>query len=289
MLPIRSLSSLIFSLVLLPLVLLPIVVGCSRSAESLDKLQSQILEDIGKQGGNSLKSVVCSPKNGDKPLQCLGILESGSGFDIEIKQQEDQAYEWNVPSIKGLLNMLQVQTAIQDELRQDVGETTLNCGGEQKYKAVKAGDSFDCQLTITKPVSIAQKPPAQEAKAETKAPTAAKDTAGNQAQTKSSLPPTKIAVTILPSGDVNWQKVLPEEKKATKSASDPTTKAGQESANKATQETTTKASDNPADSTKPSPNQAASNQEANSAAKPESAAKSADDFLNQAGATDDFD
>jgi hypothetical protein len=268
---------------LLPCLLLPVTIGCSRSAASLEKLQSQILEDIVKQGGNSLKSVVCSSKEGEKLPQCLGILASGSGVDIEVKQKDDQSYEWNIPSVKGLLNMLQVQTVIQDELRKGVGEITLNCGGNQKYKDAKPGDMFDCQLTITQPVAIAQKPLPNGTKTSSDEAKSTDSTTSPKDETllKPVPPPTKVAITILPSGDVNWQKVVPENKKAIKTNDKAApAKTGDD---KSTNDTKTQLPEESID-TKMSPKT-----ELVPANSSSGSAKSADDFLNQAGATDDFE
>jgi hypothetical protein len=277
----RSIQSSLY--LILPFALLPVMFGCSRSAESLEKLQSQILEDIVKQGGNSLKSVVCSTKEDEKLPQCLGVLISGSGVDIEVKQKEDQSYEWNIPSIKGLLNMLQVQTLIQDELRQDMGDTTLNCGGDQKYKEAKPGDTFDCQLTITKPVTIAPKPSAKDTKADSAAKSLDGTDSKDKTPSKPATPPAKIAITILPSGDVNWQKVVPEDQKTIKPGNDEISKA---------KPNNEQAKNEPKDPQSQSPEASTDTKtppqtEPNPASP--AAAKSADDFLNQSGATDDFE
>jgi hypothetical protein len=276
----------------LSLVSLSVLISCGNSSEYLEKLQTQIQQEVSKQGGNSLKSVICAaaPK-ADQPPQCVGVLDSGSGFDIEVQQKEDKSYNWKIPSVNGLLNMVQVQTTIQDGLKAAVGEGSLDCGATQAYRAVKPGESFDCQFKPNQPTEAAKTEvtKAEAAKTEAAKTEAAKvkDAAKDQktAPIKLSNQPEKVVVTILPSGDVNWQRITPivATGKPDAKAADPSNPA------KANSKSDKLAGDAQTESTsQSSADKAVANQKSTTGQPAPEAAKSADDFLNQAGATDDF-
>jgi hypothetical protein len=245
---------------LLGFIALSMLTSCGNSSAYFETLQTQIQADVVKQGGNSLKSVICSPPEGEKALNCTGLLESGSGFDIAVEQKEDKSYAWNIPSVKGLLNMLQIQTAIKAGLQPEVGEVSLDCGGDQTYRSAKPGESFECQL--------------KKDQSSTTAKTSPKDAGKTPTQ------PEKVVVTIMPSGDISWQRTLPLNAKLdvvkgdAKAAIAPT---GSKDAKSSIE--TPKKPDGAEASTPPT----------SPIGQPApAAAKSADDFLNQSGATDDF-
>jgi hypothetical protein len=257
---------------LLGFIALSMLTSCGNSSAYLETLQTQIQADVVKQGGNSLKSVICSPSEGAKPPNCTGLLESGSGFDIAVQQKEDKSYAWDIPSVKGLLNMLQIQTAIKAGLQPEVGEVSLDCGGDQAYRAAKPGESFECQLKKNQPSATPKASP--------------KDTKDPKDAGKTPTQPEKVVVTIMPSGDISWQRTLPlnaklgdiklgDSKVGDSKLGDP--KSGSKDAK------------SPIETPKKPDGAEAITPPASSTGQPApAAAKSADDFLNQSGATDDF-
>ncbi len=189
-----------------------LISGCSPSSnKAIESLQTKILEDVVSKGGNSLKSVICpaeAPKA--ETLTCTGILESGNGFDIPVKSEgENQA--WEIVSIKGLLNMAQLQSAIQSGLTTELGTATIDCGTSTPYKVAKPGEQFECQVTGTKPAAT-KDPKATDTKdAKDPKATEVKTTDPKDAKAQAAKPE-KVVVTIASSGDISWQRVLPEGK-----------------------------------------------------------------------------
>jgi hypothetical protein len=268
---------------LLGFIALSMLTSCGNSAAYLETLQTQIQADIVKQGGNSLKSVVCLPPNGEKPLECTGTLESGSGFDIPVEQKEDKSYSWNIPSVKGLLNMLQIQTAIKAGLQSEVGEVSLDCGGDQTYRSAKPGESFECQLKKdqSSTTATAKTPPT-----DAKDPKDAKDSKDAKDAGKTPAQPEKVVVTIMPSGDISWQRTLPLNAKLGDTKSGDLKSGDLKSGDP---KSGSKDAKSPIETPKKPDAAEGSTPTASPTGQPApAAAKSADDFLNQSGATDDF-
>lgn len=224
-------------------------VGCTRSLEPA-KIEEAIKSEVVKQGGGSLKSVICPnqirPQAGSS-FECVGVLDSGNGFVIPVKQQDDRGtLVWDVPSVRGLINMAKLQTEFERGLKSEIGQASIDCGTTHPYRAVKPGESFECKLIkrdAAKAASIGAEPASEKA-----TPNAIESA-------------DVVQVTIQPSGDINWQRLIkvPDPKAST-------------------------AKDSPTPKPSPSPE-----------AKPEAtiapsapAGKSAEDFLKQPGAADDF-
>jgi hypothetical protein len=194
--------------------------GCTPSSnKAIESLQSKILEDVVSQGGSSLKSVVCPPdQEKAASFTCTGILESGKGFDIAVKSQEGQNYAWEIVSINGLLNMSQIQAAIQSGLATEISAAKIDCGTTTTYKATKPGEQFECQVAGTKPAASdktsdkASDKKADDAKPTDAKPTNAKPTDAKSTETKSASISGKVVVTIASSGDISWQRITPEGK-----------------------------------------------------------------------------
>jgi hypothetical protein len=186
-----------------------LISGCSpASNKAIESLQTKILEDVVSKGGNSLKSVICpaAPPKAET-LTCTGILESGNGFDIPVKS-EGENHAWEIVSIKGLLNMAQLQSAIQSGLTAELGTATIDCGTSTPYKVAKPGEQFECQVTGTK-TDATKDPKATDTKDAKATEVKAPDTKDAKAK---ATKPEKIVVTIASSGDISWQRVLPEGK-----------------------------------------------------------------------------
>jgi hypothetical protein len=195
--------------------------GCTPSSnKAIESLQAKILEDVVSQGGSSLKSVVCpSDQQKAASFTCTGILESGRGFDIAVKSQEGQNYAWEIVSISGLLNMSQIQAAIQSGLATEISAVKIDCGTTTTYKATKPGEQFECQVAGTKPAASdkasdkkADDARPTEAKPTDAKPTDAKSADAKSTETKSTKISGKVVVTIASSGDISWQRLTPEGK-----------------------------------------------------------------------------
>jgi hypothetical protein len=178
--------------------------GCgSTSNSAIESLQTKILEDVVSQGGNSLKSVICPADQAKaESLTCTGVLASGNGFDIAVKSQAGENHVWEITSINGLLNMAQLQAAIQSGLTAELGSATIDCGTSTTYKATQPGEQFECQVTGTKPPADAKNSDAKKADA--------KKADADSSKTKGPKPE-KVVVTIA-AGNISWQRILPEGK-----------------------------------------------------------------------------
>lgn len=228
-----------------------LLTACSKTLDD-DRIAQSIQQDVIKQGGVSLKNVTC-PKNvkleAGQAFECIGETDTGYTFTIPVKQQDDQSNVlWDVPNAKGLLNLAKFETIVQESVQSEIGSRPVIHCGGT-YKAVKPGQTFECAVEV-KP---ALKPQASDKKAQ----------AGTlkTVPVKSSKPDT-ILVTIDPESNVNWQRVVPGALNPTPAKS-PTTKAAS--------------------------SKTAGVQTATTSAKPAPPAKSsAEDFLNQPGAADDF-
>jgi hypothetical protein len=175
--------------------------GCGQSNSAIESLQTKILEDVVSQGGDSLKSVICPADQAKaESFTCTGVLASGNGFDIAVKSQAGENHVWEIVSINGLLNMAQLQTAIQSGLTAELGNATIDCGTSKTYKATQPGEQFECQVSGTKP-------PADAKTADTKTTNPPK-TEADPSKTKGPKPE-KVVVTIA-AGSISWQRILPE-------------------------------------------------------------------------------
>ena len=240
----------------LPVCLLFCTLALASCGKTLDttKIEDTIRDSVINQGGTSLKSVICP--NDVKPMpgqgfECVGVLESGAGVAIAVTQQDDQGKVlWDVPSVKGLLNMAKLQALFQEGLQKEGGQVRVDCGSNP-YRPAKPGEVFDCKvlkqdskLAGTKPTSLTAKP----------------------------SQPDTIQVKVDLSGDVSWQPLIPVQV-----AQSPTSTSSSKTASAQTASAQPEKAGSPAS---PVP-------ETRPAAPP--AEKSAEDFLNQPGAADDFE
>lgn len=275
-----------------PIMLSGVLIGltaCSGGGLQGERIAQAIQDDVIKQGGTSLKAVTC-PKNikpeAGSTFDCIGEIDTGYTFTIPVKQNDDKGnVVWDVPNAKGLLNVPKLQTLIQDALQSELGaRPVVECGGT--YKPIKAGQTFDCKLDYKKPDpkqdskdgKAGDKPATETATAQSPAKTTSDQAGASNPETdktsnksekgdKSGKPgkgkAEKILVTIDPQGNLSWQRVLPDS--GQKVAAAPGAAA-----------------------TKPGEQAIAAPPSAAAAAAPPAQA-SADDFLNQAGATDSIE
>ncbi|NDJ16510.1 DUF4333 domain-containing protein [Myxacorys almedinensis] len=256
------------------------VAGCGRTLDAAN-LEATIEEGIAKQGGSSLKSVICptnvTPAEGHR-FECIGVLESGSGFAIPVTQQDDRgSVLWDLPSVRGLLNLAKLQAEIERGLQKEVSQASVNCGSNP-YRAVKPGETFECQI-IKRDATSASSSKVKNRdsqkgdlrNADLKLESAEKTTSSPSSSTVAK-PSEKIQITVQSSGDVDWQRII--------------------TLPSSTQVATGLASPTPPDATATKPG-AVALPEADQSAPPPAIAPtsqpSGEDFLNQPGAADDFD
>jgi hypothetical protein len=125
--------------------------ACEEKTQS-DRIAQMIQQDVIQRGGISLKLVSCpekiQPKAGEK-FECVGELNSGQTFTIPVQQTDDKGkLVWEIPHAKGLLNMPKFETLIQDSLQIEFGSETIVRCGKTIYKAVQAGDRFECHIEV---------------------------------------------------------------------------------------------------------------------------------------------
>ncbi|MCY7273180.1 MAG: DUF4333 domain-containing protein, partial [Phormidesmis sp. CAN_BIN44] len=173
-----------------PVLLLVCTLTLTSCEKPLDtaKIQDSIRDSVIKQGGTSLKSVICptdiKPMAG-QTFECTGVLDSGSGVAIAVTQQDAQGtVQWEVPSVKGLLNMSSLQTTFQAGLQKKGGQVSVDCGSNS-YKPAKPGEVFDCKV-----LRRASQPDAKAS------------------QSTSSSQPDSIQVKVDLSGNVSWQPII---------------------------------------------------------------------------------
>ncbi len=227
--------------------------SCGKTLDTA-KIEDSIRDSVIKQGGTSLKSVICptdvKPMAG-QTFECTGVLDSGTGVAIAVIQQDAQGnVQWEVPSVKGLLNMSKLQTTFQEGLQKKEGQVSVDCGSNS-FRPAKPGEVFDCKVLkrTNKPDAKAIQP-------------------GLPSQ------PDIIQVKVDLSGDVSWQPII-QVAQSPVGASSPKTASD-------------KIGSNPAVSVQPQPETASSPPPDAQSPAPR-AGKSAEEFLNQPGAADNFE
>jgi hypothetical protein len=135
----------------------------------------------------------------DQTFECLGTLDTGGTFAINVKQKDSQGTVlWDIPSVRGLVNVAKLETLLQETLISEI-RTALRVECGDSYRAVRPGETFDCTVhSAAKPLAASTKGTIAKAAA---APTLT-------GATKSAIPK-KIVVTMDAEGTINWQEVLP--------------------------------------------------------------------------------
>jgi Domain of unknown function (DUF4333) len=185
--------------------------SCGKTIDAA-KIEKLIKEGLVQAGGSSIKAVIC-PKDvqqqANKGFICTGILDSGNGFDIDVQQKDGEGnVDWKVASVKGLLHMPQVQDAILAGLEKEVGKVELDCPAKTVYYLFKPGDTLECGIGGAIGPEKKEEEKKEEGKKEDKK-------ADDKAETKAGKPdgkskePDKVLITMLPSGELNWQRLTP--------------------------------------------------------------------------------
>jgi hypothetical protein len=196
------------SIVLLTAGMAALLSSCGKTIDTA-KIEKLIQEGLVQAGGGAIKSVVCPkdvPQQASKGFICTGVLDSGSGFDIDVQQKDTEGnVDWKVASIKGLLHMPQVQDAILGGLEKEVGKVELDCPAKTAYYVFKPGDTLECGIkgAIDQAKPEADKEKKDEKKADDKA------APKGEKPDEKSKEPGKVLITMLPSGELNWQRLTP--------------------------------------------------------------------------------
>lgn len=200
------------SIVLLTAGMAAFLSSCGKTIDTA-KIEKLIQEGLVQAGGGAIKSVVCPkdvPQQASNGFICTGVLDSGNGFDIDVQQKDAEGnVDWKVASIKGLLHMPQVQDAILAGLEKEIGKVELDCPAKTAYYAFKPGDTLECGIkgggTQAKPEADKEKK--EEKKEDKKTDDKAAANAGKP--DGKSKEPDKVLITMLPTGELNWQRLTP--------------------------------------------------------------------------------
>jgi len=99
-----------------------------------------------------IASVVCptesrAAKAGDT-FECVATPKEGGKLTIKVTQDDDKGnVKWEVVKSEGLIDLKVVEASIVTGLKEQARvDATVSCGG--KYRAAKAGESFECQAKI---------------------------------------------------------------------------------------------------------------------------------------------
>lgn len=183
--------------------------SCGKTIDTA-KIEKLIQEGLVQAGGGAIKSVVCPkdvPQQASKGFICTGVLDSGSGFDIDVQQKDTEGnVDWKVASIKGLLHMPQVQDAILAGLEKEVGKVELDCPAKTAYYVFKPGDTLECGIKgglEKKEEGKKEEGKKEDKKADDK--TAIKTGKLDE----KSKEPDKVLITMSPTGELNWQRLTP--------------------------------------------------------------------------------
>jgi Domain of unknown function (DUF4333) len=193
------------SIVLLAAGMAAVLSSCGKTIDTA-KIEKLIQEGLVQAGGGAIKSVVC-PKDvqqqASKGFVCAGVLDSGSGFDIDVQQKDAEGnVDWKVASIKGLLHMPQVQDSILAGLEKEIGKVELDCPAKTAYYVFKPGDTLECGIKGAIDQAKPEEKKEDKKADDKKTPNAVKPDA-------KSKEPDKVLITMLPSEELNWQRLTP--------------------------------------------------------------------------------
>ncbi len=145
--PVREIPKLAV-LVGISLGLVSIITACSTNLD-IDKVKASIKDGIKEQMGITVKSVTCPEKHEAKAgdsFDCTALAENDSTITVTVKENDDKGnIRWDTAETKGVIDLIQLQSAI---VAKTVINGTVDCGG--KFKAVKAGETFECKAKDAK-------------------------------------------------------------------------------------------------------------------------------------------
>jgi hypothetical protein len=123
--------------------------GCGRNLE-MTAVRKTITEGIAAQAGLEIVSVACPERTvkANDVFQCVAVPKGGGTLTIDVTQTDDQgSVTWKVARTAGLLDLSKIEASVRVGLKDQAHvEATVSCGG--RWKAAKAGDSFECVAKI---------------------------------------------------------------------------------------------------------------------------------------------
>lgn len=123
--------------------------GCGGGL-NMSAVEAEIKTSIENQGRRlTLQSVQCPnavPRQADRYFRCVGTIRGGGEFTINVTQQDNQGtLDWDIPNSPVILNLVKVESAIEQGLAQAVGRrAVVDCGAV--YRANQPGEVFECQV-----------------------------------------------------------------------------------------------------------------------------------------------
>jgi hypothetical protein len=253
--------------------------GCQRGIRT-EGIETAILQDLESQGEISVVSVNCpqrvQPEVG-KAFSCMGELDSGDTFLVTVTPQDETGnVEWEIPNSKGLLNLTILEAQFQEEIASELGvQPTIDCGST--YRVNRPGDSFECAVAGAIAPSPQSDPstqasqPGQTAQASS-AQTNQSDPANSTSQSEPVL--IEVVVNVDQQGNVNWQQIRRVQTAQATSNAATSSPASSPTASPAATSSQTSAG---TDSGQSAPATDASSE-----------SQTAEDFLDDPGALDDF-
>lgn len=180
------------------------LVSCSKPLDHL-KIENNIRDSVIQQGGVSLKTVSCPndvQPTANQSFTCLGTLDTGGTFAINVQQKDGQGTVlWDIPSVRGLVNIAKLETLLQETLTSEI-RTALRVECGDSYRAVRPGETFDCQVQSAAKTLAATSTEGAIANASA--------TSTPKARATKSATPERITVTMDAEGNINWQEILPK-------------------------------------------------------------------------------
>lgn len=125
--------------------------GCGVTLD-MDAIGKSVSSGINSQLGLEIASVSCPqesrPAKAGDTFECVATPKEGGKLTIKVTQKDDTGkVDWEVAKAEGLVNLQGLEGEIAKGIKdQTHADATVSCGGG-KFRAVKAGDTFDCQAS----------------------------------------------------------------------------------------------------------------------------------------------
>ncbi|NJL38704.1 MAG: DUF4333 domain-containing protein [Leptolyngbyaceae cyanobacterium SM1_4_3] len=244
--------------------------GCQRGIRT-EEIETAILQDLESQGEIPVVSVSCPQRvqpEVEEAFNCMGNLDSGDTFLVTVTPQDETGnVEWEIPNSKGLLNLTILEAQFQEEIAGELGvQPTIDCGST--YRVNRPGDSFECAVAG----AIAPSPQSDESTQASSAQTSQSDPANSASQPEPVL--LEVVVSVDQQGNVNWQQIRRVQTAQTSSSAAASSPAASPTASPAATRSETSVGTDGGQSVP--------------AADTSSESQTAEDFLDDPGALDDF-
>lgn len=247
-----------------------VVTGCQRGIRT-EAIEAAILQDLESQGEIPVVTVSCpqrvQPIVGEA-FSCTGELDSGDIFLVTVTPEDEAGnVAWEIPNSKGLLNLAILEAHFQEEIASELGvEATIDCGST--YRVNRPGDSFECAVAnAIAPTSQSDQSNQADPASQTEQANPANPSDQTDPSTQAEPVLVEVVVNVDQQGNVNWQQI--RRVQAAQATDSPTTAAAPAAAS-------------------PTANAAPNAEQSESATATPSEAQTAEDFLDDPSALDDF-